>query len=162
MFSHTWILGDEIGRVSCSCVSLLGRTVVYVVPGLCRRRESHSSAAQHGDTQGPQVVHKLRRRPNFAKLLRIRPLTPNAHRYLFHPRRNFYCGLLSPGSSWTTGARSVVEKGRLKHEQFLVVSLLLQFGLIRYTKTVNCYCFPPYPRYNLFCKNATAKRRWWG
>lgn len=52
LFSYTWISGDEIGRVACSWVSSRSLVlVVYVVPGLCsRRRECHSSAAQHGDT----------------------------------------------------------------------------------------------------------------
>lgn len=76
LFSHAWIRGDEIGRVSCSLSNPPGRLglVVYVVSGLEEERVPFlSSGTTRTDTQGPQVVHKLRRRTNFAKFPRIRP-----------------------------------------------------------------------------------------
>lgn len=48
LFSHTWILTDEIGRVYSLSIA---RTVVYVDPGLRMRIESHSSAALQGERE---------------------------------------------------------------------------------------------------------------
>lgn len=103
-------------------------TVVYVGPGLCRRRRESPIPQQHnkerhtGATSCPQAAKET-------KLCQVaaHPAADAKHSSLFSVCVvTLNCGLLSPGSTWTTAARSEDEKGLLNHEQFIVVSLLLQ------------------------------------
>lgn len=67
LFPYAWIRGDEIGRVSRRWVSSrpLG-LVVYVVPGLCRRRRESPIPQQHnkerhtGATSCPQAAREAK------------------------------------------------------------------------------------------------------